>query len=461
MEKEIQEKFKNSPDLKIKKIKKVAVIYLESLCSSDKINDYILKGLSFTNIKSLESAIVGPNTTAIKEKDVALYLENGFAIVSYKKKLYAVEVKGELTRSVSTPDSQPAIYGPKDAFNENIQTNLGLIKRRIKTPHLINKDFLVGKQTKTKVSIVYLDNICEEEMVNKVADRLNQIDIDGIIDSSYISQLITKESATPFPTIMESERPDKVVMELLEGKLSILVDNSPFALILPAFFVDFINPTTDNYNKGININILKITRFVCYFISLLAPALYVALINYNQETIPLDLLLSFIVQRQSVPIPAALEAFLMLFLCDILRESDIRFPSSYGSSISILGALILGEAAVSASIVSPIMIIVVSITFITNLIFTDGDTINSIRLFRYLFLGLATIFGLYGVVIAGTFFLVHLCSIESFGKPYSYPMAPFDSSYFFKTILRKQKKKDTKRSRMLTDNLTKQRSSGL
>lgn len=457
MVEEIKNKFNNSSDLIVKKIKNIDIIFLESLCSSDKINEYVLKVLSLNKIKNLESSIVGPNTISLKKEDIEKYLYNGFTVIIYKKEIWAVETKGDLNRGINTPDSQPAIYGPKDAFTESIQTNLGLIKRRIKTKDLINRDLFIGKQTKTKVSVLYMNNICEEELVTNVIDKLNKIDIDGIIDSSYISQLITNENATPFPTIMESERPDKVVTELLEGKLAIIVDTSPFVLILPAFFGDFINPNSDNYNKSININILKFTRFICYFISLLAPALYVALINYNQETIPLDLLVSFIVQRQDVPIPAALEAFIMLFLCDVLRESDIIFPSSYGSSISILGALILGEAAVKASIVSPIMIIVVAITFITNLLFSDADMINSIRLFRYLFLVFASLFGLYGLVIAITLYLIHTCSLETFKNPYTYPLAPFDKVYFSKTIFKKKKKDDQKRSSLLTDNIIKQR----
>lgn len=458
MAEEIKEMFKNSSDLIIKHVKKIDVFFLESLCSSDKINEYVLKVLITNKIKDLESSIAGPNTVKIKKDEIENYLYNGFTIVNYKKLIFAIETKGDLVRSVDIPQSQPAIYGPKDAFTESIQTNLGLIKRRIKTKHLMNKDLFVGKQTKTKVSIVYLDNICEQNLVDMVKERIEKIDIDGILDSSYISQLITHENATPFPTTMESERPDKVVMELLEGKLAIIVDSSPFVLILPAFFVDFINPSSDNYNKSININILKVTRFICYFVSLLLPAVYVSLINYNQESIPLELLVSFTAQRQDVPIPTALEAFIMLFLCDLLRESDIRFPSSFGSSISILGALILGEAAVSASIVSPIMIIIVAITFITNLLFSDSDAINSIRIFRYIFLIFAVMAGLYGIVIAFVLFLIHLCSIKTFGKPYTYPLAPFNKNFIFKTILNKEKRKNTKRSKMLTRNLTKQRS---
>lgn len=451
----LKEYFKYSSDLIVKNIKGINIVYLESLCSSDKINEYVLKVLSLSkNIKNLDNVLVGPNTIKIKDNYI-FYLYNGYTLVLGTNN-YAIETKGNLIRSVSNPTSQPSIMGAKDAFNESIQNNLGLIKRRIKSEHLINKDFIIGRISKTKVSVVYLDNVCEQYIVNDISKKLNKIDIDGIIDSTDITGFLFNESSTPFPLYYLSERPDNVSTLLLEGKVIIIVDNSPFVIILPVFFVDFINPTVDNYNKNININFVKIIRFFCYFISLLAPALYVSFINYNQESIPLDLLISFSVQRSNVPIPAALEAIIMLILCEILKESDIRFPSSYGSSISILGALILGEAAVEASIVSPIMIIVIAITFITNLIFNDNETINSIKLMRFLFVLFAVILGLYGVIICFFLFLIHLCSIKTFNKPYTYPIAPYDSIYLSKTLIKKRITKNKYRGKYLSKNRIKQ-----
>jgi hypothetical protein len=185
----------------------------------------------------------------------------------------------------------------------------------------------------------------------------------------------------------------------------------------------------------------------------LLPALYVAIISYSPETIPIQLLLSFQAGRSGVPFPSSFEAIFMIFLCAILRESDIRFPSNYGSSISILGALILGEAAVSASIASPIMIIIIGITFVTGLIFNSGEIIGGLRFFRLFILILAILFGLYGLVIGSFIMLVHLCSVSTFDKPYLYPLAPFDKTYLFKTIFKSNK--DTKRSKLLSDNRTK------
>ena len=453
--KRIQEEFNYSSDLIIRQVKDIYILSLESLCSGDRINNYILKELSLSkkNIeRNLENLIAGSNTTILDNTDkIEFYLYNGFAVIIYKKDIYAIETKADIYRSVSTPDTEPAIYGPKDAFNENIQNNLGLIKRRIKTSHLINKDFFIGRKTGTKVSVLYIDDIAEDKVIEQVITRLKNIDIDGIIDSGNINQLIEQETSSPFPTIKSTERPDYVANSLLEGRIAILVDNSPFVLILPTFLVDYINPQVDSYSKNININFIRILRFICLILTIIVPALYVAIINYNPEAIPLDLLVSFATQRDGVPFPTFIEAIVMLLTCEVLRESDIRFPSSYGSSISILGALILGESAVSAGVVSPIMIIVTALTFITSLIFSEYEFINSIRHFRFLFLIAAAFLGLYGIVIAGVIFLTHLSSLKSFDKPYSYPLAPFDFNYLKKLVLQKPKIKDRFRSSMLTN----------
>ena len=452
--KRLQKEFNESSDLIVKKINNIYIVFLESVASSDKINDYILKELSLTkkNEKNLESLIAGPNTINIKNIDqLEFYLTNGFALIIHNFTIFAIEVKADINRSISTPDTQPAIYGPKDAFNENIQNNLGLIKRRIKTSKLMNKDFVIGRKTSTKVSVLYLEDIAEDKTVNIVIEQLNKIDIDGIIDSGNIAQLLEKKSKSPFPTIRLTERPDYAAANLLEGRIVILVDTSPFVLVLPVFLVDFINPQVDNYNKSINTNFIKILRLICLIMTIIVPAFYVAIINYNPEVIPLNLLVSFSTQRNGVPFPAALEAIFMLLICELLRESDIRFPSSYGSSISILGALILGESAVTAGIVSPIMIIVTALTFITSLIFTELEFINSIRHFRFIFLLAASFFGLYGLIIAGVVFLTHIDNTKSFGKPYSYPLAPYDKNYLLKEVLQKPKFKDKYRSEMLTD----------
>ena len=210
------------------------------------------------------------------------------------------------------------------------------------------------------------------------------------------------------------------------------------------------NPSVDTYSKNININFVKFLRFLCFFVTLFLPGFYIALISYNQGSIPLNLLINFAMQRSSVPIPSIVECLVILTLCAILRESDIRFPTNYGSSISIMGALVMGDAAVSAGIVSPIMIIVVAVTYITSMVFTDVELINSFRHIRFLTIFLVSILGLFGFYMAIFTTLIHLCSLTSLDRPYTYPLAPFDKVYFNKTVFRSTKKSDKYRSRLLS-----------
>ncbi len=451
--------YKNIPDLKYKDIKtnifkRIYIIYLESICDSSKINDFILKNLTNPLAKpDLNSSIPGPNTIKINNyNDIKKYLHNGFAIVLYLNTILAIEVKAPLSRSIPTSSREPTLYGPEDAFCENYQTNLGLIKRRIKSSSLETKELTIGKRSSTLVGVCYINDIIKKKNLNTVIDKLNKIDTDSILDVGIIVNYLEEESKSVFPTIRRTERPDVVASSLLEGKIVILVDTSPFAIILPTFLGDFINPISDNYVKSPNVAFLKLLRLFCFILAIIMPSLFVAVTNYNQETIPANLLINFSIQQSSVPFPATIELLILIIICDILRESDLRFPSNFGSTISILGALIIGEAAVNAGIVSPIMIIITSLTYICSLIFNDLEINNAIRYYRYLFLFLGAFLGLYGIFIASTFLLINLVSLKSIGSPYLFPLAPFDKNYFFKTILKKKEVNNTQRSALLSEN---------
>lgn len=463
----IQKEFSNTPDLIYRKInisttKYIYVVYLETVSSSDKINDYILKNLNYfvstKKINDLNKIIPSPNIKYIKNLDeIEYYLTNGFTIIIYKNTIIAVETRADINRSIPTPEVEQALYGPKDAFNENYQINLGLIKRRIKSHNLKIKETNLGRKTNTKIGVLYLDDIADIKNVDYIMDILSKIDVDAILDSGQLAQYFI-ENKSSFPTITSTERPDKVSKSLLEGKIAIVVDTSPYVLLLPAFFGDFINPIVDTYNKNIKFNSLRILRITCFFLTIIVPGYYIAIINYNQETIPNTLLLNFSSQRAQVPFPSIIEAFLMLFVCEMLRESDMRFPSAYGSAMSILGALILGEAAVSAGIVSPIMIIIIAFTFITSLMFVEFEIINAIRHFRIIFLLLASFYGIYGIVLGTFFFFIHVCNLKTLGKPYFYPIAPYNKYYFQKMFVKSDVSKDNKRSKLIASkNITKQR----
>ncbi len=447
----IQKDYENVTDLVVKKIKSIHIIYLETLADQDKINNYILKIIPKSLIpRDIKRLVPSPNVKDVTNyKDLNLYLETGFTIIINGKQVIAVETKSNLNRGIESPTTEATLYGPKDSLVENYQTNLGLIKRRIKSSHFKNTVCNVGRYTKTMCSILYIDNVAEVELVDKILKCLENINIDGVNDISELKPYLINDTKNVFPAVKTTERPDVIASALLEGKIAIIIDNSPYALILPAFLVDFINPISDNFLKSINVNFIKILRICCFLLAIVLPAFYVAVTTINQETIPTSLLINIQNQRANVPFPAVMESVITLIICEILRESDIRFPSSYGSAISILGALILGEAAVSAGIVSPIMIIVASMTFISSMIFTDLEVINGIRYWRFIFLFISAFFGLYGVGLSAILLFTNLCNYEVLGKPYFYPISPFDMTYLKESLI---KIRNNKRSRLLSKN---------
>lgn len=464
----LKKEFSKTPDLIVKEIKlnmfnTLFIIYLETVSSSNKVNDYILKNVidnkDKINKNNFQNYLAGPNTKRIDKYDkIEYFLTNGFTIVILKDNIYGVETRADINRAVANADIETSINGPKDSFTENYQINIGLIKRRLKSHNLKIDNRVIGRKTSTQVGVLYFEDIADQELVQNILEKLDNIDIDGVIDSSSIGYLLGDEESSVYPTFLQTERPDMVSTALLEGKIAIVMDTTPFALIIPAFFIDFINPNIDNYSKSKNINFIKILRIFAYFLSMIAPALYIAVMNYNQETIPTNLLIDFAIQRNGVPFPTIVETILMLAVCEILRESDLRFPSNYGSAISILGAIVLGEASVSAGIASPITIIVIAITFISSLTFSNVEINNSLRFFRFIFIILAGFFGLYGITLGLLFFLIYTTNVKSFGKPFFAPIAPFDKVYFHNTIFKIPLKKDKIRSSMLTKtNKTKQR----
>lgn len=448
-----------SVDLNIKEIyigkKRLVSIYLETITSSEQINNYVLKSIGKTiideenlNFKDIYKYFYNTIPSgSLKElntfKDLYNYLYSGFEIILVEdtKKGIAFEMRATLDRGVSTPTSEAIVRGPKDGFTENFNKNLGLIRRRIKSPTLFAKEKKIGRKTQTRVGILYMNDIADNSLINEVNKRLDSIDIDAIIDSGYLRELIEKDSKSNFPTIMSTERPDKACMALLEGKVIIILDNSPFALIIPTFFIDYFHTTEDYYQKSVNISFIRILRFIAFLISIITPAYYVAITTHNQSSIPSGFLLNFASQRQGVPFPGFVEALIMMIAFEILKESDTRSPSVGGSAISILGGIIIGDAAVSAGIVSPIMVIVISITAISALVFSSIDVVNAIRVWRILFLISAALLGIYGIIILGILFILKLCSIETFGKPFMFPFAPFNLKEQKDTIIRMSKDK--------------------
>ena len=458
----INNTFKDTPDLVKRKIKysfsSVHIYYIETICSSEQVNNFILKNLTNPNShRKFKDILAGPNFKEINLNKLEFYLYNGFTVLVYRNKIYAIETKASLDRSVTSPLVEQDLYGAKDALLENYQKNIGLIKRRLKSSHLKTKEYKLGRFTQTSTGVLYIDNITDMSLVKRIDALLNKIDTDSVIDVGELKQFLTMDKGNVFPPTKLTERPDVIVKALLDGKLVIVMDTSPFAIILPAVLADFINPISDKYLYQRNANNLKILRMICFFLTIFTPAFYIAIITYNQETIPASLLTNFITQNEGIPFPATTETFFMIFICEMLRESDIRFPSNFSSSISILGALILGDAAVSANIVSPIMIIITSLTFISSMIFSNVELSGAIRIWRFIAMIIASFYGLYGVALAFIFFIVSLSSYSSFGLPYTFPVVPFSLPYLKETLYESDIHDNKKRSPYLTKNIRKQR----
>lgn len=441
-------------------IKTIYIIFNETLTSSNSISNFIIRSLNKINIPTYHNIINKISNFKYKEintyKDLIYYLNSGFTIILYSKDKYiALETKKNLSRSISTPTTENTPRGALDSFTENIETNIGLIKRRIKSNDLWIKNYRLGKYTDTSVALLYIKSIAKKELVDKIDKLINNINIDGLVASGMLRNLIEKENKNAFPNALSAEKPYTATRYLLLGNIVLLVDNDPFAIILPLTLNDNFISEEDDYNKSINVSITRIIRYLTFAITLLTPAIYLALTTYNQEIIPTSLLISIAAQRENVPFPAFIECLFMIIAFEILRESDLKLPSFASSAISIVGALILGEAAVNAGIVSPIMIIVVAITAISSLIFVEPEFNNALRIKRLVFMLGASILGIYGVLLVSILFLINLSSYNFLGLPYLSPFAPPNIPRLKDSIIKFPTVKIRKRNPILTNNLTK------
>lgn len=333
--------------------------------------------------------------------------------------------KSAKDRAVTEPSTESVIRGPRESFTETLRTNTALIRRKIKSPNLWIKSRVIGEVTQTDVAVMYINGIASDKIVAEVLARLDRINIDGILESGYIEDFIQDSKNTMFPTVYNSERPDVIAGELLDGKIAILVDGTPFVLVVPALFTSFLQSAEDYYQHWMISSLIRILRFFGISLALVAPSLYVAITTFHQEMLPTAMLISIASQREGVPFPAVVEALIMELAFEILREAGLRMPRTIGPAVSIVGTLVIGQAAVDAGVVSAVMVIIVALTAICSFLFPAYGLSNTIRVLRFPLMILAAMFGLFGVMFGIIVIILHLCSIRSFGVPYLSPFAPF------------------------------------
>lgn len=441
---------------------KAFLLFIDGMVDSNLINNFILRPLMLKNISSTstkqennsnENLSNSVTIRKVKKFDLCQYVENSLLPQNSISKetefekiisgvnsgncalfidsinfAFNIEVKGFKQRSVDSPNNEIIIKGPQEAFVENIRTNTSLLRRIANNENLIIENVEVGKITKTKCAVCYMENIANSDLVGEVKYRLNNIEIDSLLSSGQLEQLIINDNLLGVPEIISTERPDKTSKYLLQGRVIILVNGSPYSLIMPATFIDFMSSPEDTNLKPYFANFLRVLRLLSCIITLLLPGLYVAVTSFHQEILPTELLYSILSARENVPFPILFEILLMEISFELIREAGLRVPSPIGPTIGIVGALVLGQAAVSASIVSPILIIIVAITGIASFAIPDFSFGFHLRFFRFGFVLLGYIAGFLGISMGLFAYIATLCNIHSFGVPFTVPFAPVSNS---------------------------------
>jgi len=361
---------------------------------------------------------------------------NSIFLIDHCNKYIAIDTNSTEGRPIEEATSQTIVKGPKDAFTENIDKNVFLIRRRIKNKNLRVESLTLGSITHTALKLVYLQDTAKDEIVQELRTRLCKVNQDIVLDGGYIEELIKDDRYTIFPTFISSERPDAVSAALAQGRVAILTDGTPYVITAPALSTEFFQVSEDYYHNFYISSFLRLLRYVAAFFTLFIPALYIAVTTYHQEIIPTPLLVSFAAQREGVPFPAFLEVLIMELTFEVLREAGIRLPKAIGPAISIVGALVLGEAAVAAGIISPAVVIVVSITAISSFAIPNYAMSNAIRITRLALIFFAGVLGLYGLCMASVILTLHLCKLKSVTVPYLTPMAPAVKGANRDTIIR-------------------------
>jgi len=329
------------------------------------------------------------------------------------------------SRGIDEPDSEALVRGPRVGFVENLCDNTALLRRSGRNQNLSILGFEVGEVSKKELVIAYIQGIAEPQLIEEVKKRIKRIKIDAVPDSGYIEQLIEDNYLSPFPQVQSTERPDRVMSALMEGRVALILDGSPFALIVPVTFQMLLQSPEDYYERWIAATLIRMLRFVASFISLFAPSLYIAFISFHQGLIPTKLVFHIAVTRGGVPFPPLIEALIMEVSIEVLREAGLRLPKPIGQSLGIVGGLIIGEAAVEAGIVSSIMVIVVAVTAISSFTLPQYNVGIALRMLRFISMLFASVFGLYGVVLFSLLLCSHVVKLKSFGVPYLSPSAPF------------------------------------
>lgn len=417
-----------------------AIVYIEGMVDVNVLNNNVIRplmaglrppggslaGVSFQELLT-GSMLTVSNVQAIRVIDevvAGILYGEVILFVNGQAQAWGMDIRKWKARDITEPGSEVLIRGPREGFTETLRTNITLIRRKLKSPNLIFEFLSIGRVTATDVSIVYIKNITSPDLVAEVKSRLQRIDIDGVLESGYLEELIEDNPYSPFPLVIHTERPDRVAAALLDGRVAILTDGTPFVLIVPAQLTAFMTSPEDYYERYFIGTAIIWVRYISFFMSLLLPSLYVAITTFHHEMLPFRLLISITSYRQGVPFSALVEALLLEFIFEVLREGGTRMPRPIGQAVTIAGTLVIGQATVMAGLVSPLMVIVVATTGLASFANPSYNLGISTRLLRFPLMLLAGTLGLLGVVFGVLMLVIHLAGLRSFGLPYLTPLAP-------------------------------------
>lgn len=422
----------------IKKQIKAFLCFIDGLVDKETLNDHIIRALavdfhligediedidiytaikenilSVSDIKEINS--FNEVVSLILDGEVALFLDN-YDIV------FMIDIKGWASRSITEPETEVGIRGSHEGFTETLRVNTSLLRRIIKNTKLTFETYRLGKETSTEICIAYIEGIADKKIVDEVKSRINKINADSILESGYVEQYISDHPLSIFSTVGNSEKPEKVAAKMLEGRVAILCSGTPVVLTVPFLFIENFQVSEDYYDKPVFASFERILRLFAFLISTFLPALYISLETFHQEMIPSILLSTMAAAREGIPFPAFIETLFMITTFELLRQSGLRMPRQVGSAVSIVGALVIGESAVKAGLISNPMIIIAGFTGVASQIIPS--IANAVNILRYIFIILSAAFGFYGMEIGIIMLLAYMCSLESFGVPYLLPLSP-------------------------------------
>lgn len=420
----------------------LAVVFMETMVDKVMISEFFLEKLSTYNYEAFDSAdekfrdiekILKAIPAALNIEESSKWSDIFTAIVVGKavffidgyNKAWIVEARAWKERGIAEPQNETVVQGPREGFVEGLQTNVGLLRRRLKSENFIAKIVTIGTATNNDIVICYMKGIADEHLVKEVEEKIKSIDIEGVISANVINEHIEGTPLTPFKLISTTERPDKVAASLLEGRVAIITENTPNAMIVPTVFWQFFQSPEDYYERFPAATLNRILRIFSFVLVLSLTAFYVAISTYHHEMIPTQLALTMAAIRGPVPFPTVVEALLLELILEGLREAGLRLPKAAGQAVSIVGALVMGQAAVEAGLVSPQLVIIVAASGVFSFLIPDYSFVISLRILKFLLIILAGVLGVFGLVMGFMAILLHLNALESFGVPYLSPVTPF------------------------------------